>query len=248
MTNPRAQRSAPAPANWSCFVPQLALRKIPALDRYVDSGLHVRDTGDMPQVVMALGHDSTPADARWADADRHASELFAELRAPLRRYIISLGLSPHDADEVAQETFLRLHSHLLAQRQSPAPRDGRDRADQQERPEANLRGWIFRVAQNLAHDQRRRSSTRAAGSLEDSAEAQQAIDAQAGPEQRLLQDERTARLHAAMQALPPRQQQCLRLRAEGLRYREIAEALGIGVSTVADAIHQALTRLGKECQ
>jgi RNA polymerase sigma-70 factor, ECF subfamily len=185
----------------------------------------------MPQAVMALGHDSLPADVREADADRHASGLFTELRAPLRRYVMSLGLSSEDADEVAQETFLRLHSHLLAQ--------GRVE---------NLRGWIFRVAQNLAHDQRRRSSTRAAGSLDESAEAQHAVDAQAGPEQQLLQDERTARLHQAMQALPARQQQCLRLRAEGLRYREIAEALGVGVSTVAEAIHQALTRLGKDCQ
>jgi RNA polymerase sigma-70 factor (ECF subfamily) len=161
------------------------------------------------------------------------SALFDELRTPLCRYVISLGLSPHDADEVAQETFLRLHRHL-AQHQSGG--------------QQNLRGWIFRVAQNLAHDQRRRAVPRAADSLDDSSEARRAIDTQAGPEQRLLQDEQAARLHAAMQALPPRQQQCLRLRAEGLRYREIAEALDIGVSTVADSIQQALARLGKACQ
>jgi RNA polymerase sigma-70 factor (ECF subfamily) len=198
----------------------------------------------MPRLVMALGgggeREMTLGSGVTAssDADRHASELFAELRAPVCRYVISLGLSPHDADEVAQETFLRLHRHL-AQRERPG---------QREQADDNLRGWIFRVAQNLALDQRRRTSLRVTGSLDDSAEAQQAVDAQAGPEQRLLQDERTARLHAAMQALPPRQQQCLRLRAEGLRYREIAEVLGVGVTTVADAIHQALTRLGKECQ
>jgi RNA polymerase sigma-70 factor (ECF subfamily) len=167
------------------------------------------------------------------------SALFDELRTPLCRYVISLGLSPHDADEVAQETFLRLHRHLAGRQAGPQGPPG----DQQ-----NLRGWIFRVAQNLAHDQRRRAVPRAADSLDDSSEARRAVDTQAGPEQRLLQDERAARLHAAMQALPPRQQQCLRLRAEGLRYREIAEALNIGVSTVADSIQQALARLGKACQ
>lgn len=160
------------------------------------------------------------------------SALFDELRTPLCRYVISLGLSPHDADEVAQETFLRLHRHLAGRQAGPQ----------------NLRGWIFRVAQNLAHDQRRRAVPRAADSLDDSSEARQAIDTQVGPEQRLLQEERAARLHAAMQTLPPRQQQCLRLRAEGLRYREIAEALNIGVSTVADSIQEALARLGKACQ
>jgi len=34
--------------------------------------------------------------------------------------------------------------------------------------------------------------------------------------------------------LPETEQRCLHLRAEGLRYREIAEVLDIGLSTVAD--------------
>jgi RNA polymerase sigma-70 factor, ECF subfamily len=193
----------------------------------------------MPRLVMALGGGGEremalrPDLTVPSDADQRASALFDELRAPVCRYIISLGLSPHDADEVAQETFLRLHRHL---------------AERGARVEDNLRGWIFRVAQNLAHDQRRRAVPRAADSLEGSTEAHHAVDTRAGPEQLLLQDERLARLHAAMQALPPRQQQCLRLRAEGLRYREIAEILDIGVSTVAESIHQALARLGKAVQ
>jgi RNA polymerase sigma-70 factor (ECF subfamily) len=165
--------------------------------------------------------------------------LFEELRTPVYRYVLSLGLSPHDADEVAQETFLRLHRHLLS---------GQGLSDTVPADDGPLRGWVFRVAQNLAHDQRRRAIPRAAQSLEDSAAARQAVDQRDGPEQRLLTDERAARLQAAMQALPARQQQCLRLRAEGLRYREIAEVLQVGVSTVADLIHQALSRLGKECQ
>jgi RNA polymerase sigma-70 factor, ECF subfamily len=193
----------------------------------------------MPRLVMALGGGGEremalrPDFMPPSDVDPRASRLFDELRAPVCRYVISLGLSPHDADEVAQETFLRLHRHL-------AERGARD-AD-------NLRGWIFRVAQNLAHDQRRRAVPRATDNLDDSTEARQAVDTQAGPEQQLLQDERLARVHAAMRLLPPRQQQCLRLRAEGLRYREIAEVLGVGISTVAESIHQALGRLGKAVQ
>ena len=160
--------------------------------------------------------------------------LFDELRAPVYRYVLSLGLSPHDADEVAQETFLRLHRHLSS---GDAPADDRP-ADH-----GSLRGWVFRVAQNLAHDQRRRAIPRAAHSLDDSAAARRAVDQGEGPEERLLTDERAARVQAAMQALPARQQQCLRLRAEGLRYREIAEVLDVGVSTVADLVHQALAQV-----
>jgi RNA polymerase sigma-70 factor (ECF subfamily) len=158
--------------------------------------------------------------------------LFDELRAPVYRYVLSLGLSPHDADEVAQETFLRLHRHLSS---ADVPAD-----------DGPLRGWVFRVAQNLAHDQRRRAIPRAAHSIDDSAAARQAVDQGEGPEQRLLTDERTARVQAAMQALPARQQQCLRLRAEGLRYREIAQVLDVGVSTVADLVHQALAQVRRQ--
>jgi RNA polymerase sigma-70 factor (ECF subfamily) len=202
----------------------------------------------MPRLVMALdgGREreislvcpaggAEPAMAAPSEAERRASELFRELRAPVCRYVMSLGVSPQDADEIVQETFLRLYRHL-------------EQRGSQEHD--NLRGWVFRVAQNLAHDQRRRAQAqpRATDRLEDSAEAQRAVDTRVGPEQRLLRAERFARLHVAMQALPPAQQQCLRLRAEGLRYREIAEALDVGVSTVADWIHQALTRLGKDCR
>ena len=41
------------------------------------------------------------------------------------------------------------------------------------------------------------------------------------PEQRILQMERFERLHAAMAWLSPQEMQCLHLRAEGFRYREI---------------------------
>ena len=160
--------------------------------------------------------------------------LFDELRTPVYRYVLSLGLSPHDADEVAQETFLRLHHHLLS---------SQELAKDEPADEGRLRGWVFRVAQNLAHDQRRRAIPRAAQSLDDSAAARRAVDGHDGPEQRLLTDERAARVEAAMQALPVRQQQCLRLRAEGLRYREIAEVLQVSVSTVADLVHQALAQV-----
>ncbi len=198
----------------------------------------------MPRLVMALNGGpqreislaepaSAAASGTAADAERHATALFAELRAPVCRYVASLGVSPSDADEIAQEAFLRLYRHL----EQRGAREG-----------DNLRGWVFRVAQNLAFDHQRKRTPRVMDRLDDSTEAQQAIDTGVGPEQRLLRAERFARLHVAIQALPPEQQQCLRLRAEGLRYREIAEALDVGVSTVADWIHQALARLGKECQ
>jgi RNA polymerase sigma-70 factor (ECF subfamily) len=42
------------------------------------------------------------------------------------------------------------------------------------------------------------------------------------------------------------QRECLHLRAEGLRYREIAELMGISISTVADAVRRASLKLSRE--
>jgi RNA polymerase sigma-70 factor (ECF subfamily) len=42
------------------------------------------------------------------------------------------------------------------------------------------------------------------------------------------------------------QRECLHLRAEGLRYREIADLMEITISTVADAVRRATVKLARE--
>lgn len=153
------------------------------------------------------------------------AEAFTELREPVSRYLLALGLAVPEAEEVVQETFLRLCQHLDANGS-----------------QVNLRGWVFRVAHNLARDEYRRRQRRPTEQLD--------VEEAGGdtPEQQLLAKERTKRLEAALAQLPEHQQQCLHLRAEGLRYREIAEVLNAGVSTVADWIQRALKTLAKECE
>jgi len=154
-----------------------------------------------------------------------------KLREPVSRYLLALGLRPAEAEEVVQETFLRLCQHL-------------DAKGSQE----NLRGWVFRVAHNLAQDEHRRRQRQPWQPLDDTtANGHAGVDPGATPEQRMLSEERMRRLDIALARLPIQQQQCVHLRAEGLRYREIAEVLGAGVSTVADWVQQALRTLVKEC-
>jgi len=61
----------------------------------------------------------------------------------------------------------------------------------------------------------------------------------------LLRREQLAELRDAIRSLPPQQQVCLHLRAEGFRYRAIADILGVKVPTVAEHLRRALTRLRK---
>jgi RNA polymerase sigma-70 factor (ECF subfamily) len=42
------------------------------------------------------------------------------------------------------------------------------------------------------------------------------------------------------------QRECLHLRADGLRYREIAELMGVSMSTVVDAVRRATVNLARE--
>jgi RNA polymerase sigma-70 factor, ECF subfamily len=73
--------------------------------------------------------------------------------------------------------------------------------------------------------------------------AELAIDPSLNPEQRLAEEQRQVILRSVMRALPERDRQCLYLRAEGLRYREIADVLGISLGSVAKSVTRSLARL-----
>jgi RNA polymerase sigma-70 factor, ECF subfamily len=166
----------------------------------------------------------------WQHGASHQEviSLFDELHNRLLRYVLSFGLSPADGEEIIQEAFLSLVKHL-----------------QQGRSRHNLRGWLFRVAHNqslkrLASNERYRSVADA-----DASAGELHPDPAPNPEEQVTFDQRQARLLAIMQALSPQDQQCLRLRAEGLRYREIAGVLGISLGSVSASLARSLERLGR---
>ncbi len=152
--------------------------------------------------------------------------LFDTLHGSLLRYALSFGLSIHDSEDIIQEVFLALFHHL---------RRGGSRS--------NLRGWAFRVTHNLALKRRARLSAEnklmddAHDSLEDYS------DCFPDPEAQLLFDERQSRLLAVFHALPKNDQWCLRLRAEGLRYREISQIVQISLGSVSASLTRSLARL-----
>ena len=155
--------------------------------------------------------------------------LFDELRSRLLRYLLAFGLASQDGEEVIQEAFLELFQHL---------RRGR--------PRENLRGWIFRVAHNLGL-KRRMARTREAinGAGNEEFLAANRADPAENPEEQLLTSQRRERLQAVLRALPEQDQWCLSLRAEGLRYREIAGVLDISLGSVAASLARSLARLSR---
>ena len=150
--------------------------------------------------------------------------VFEQSRAGLLRYLYSIGVRDHDAEEVVQEVFLALFQHLTL---------GRD--------PHNLRGWVFRVAHNLGL--RHRNAARRTAYPGDDSIFHQQIDTGPNPEQQVNARQRQRKLLAVFHALPEQDRCCLHMRAEGLRYREIAETLGISLGAVAQSLARSLERL-----
>jgi RNA polymerase sigma-70 factor, ECF subfamily len=154
-------------------------------------------------------------------------QLFDEVRDRLLRYLLALGLSRHDGEEIVQESFLALFQHL---------RQGKSRD--------NLRGWIFRVVRNLALKKRAANGRLMTREVEfEDASPQQNVDQGLNPEEALRSKQRQRHLLAVVRALPEQDRSCLYMRASGLRYREIAQALGISLGSVAASLARSLAKL-----
>lgn len=196
------------------------LSAYPPINSTMDS--IINSTRDLP----FAGATDTAFSAKPSEIEREVMALFEQFRNPLLRYALSFGVPLHDAEEIIQEVFLSLFRHL-----------------QLRRSRKNLRAWIFRVAHNLALKQRyanKRSRDRMAS---DGMIAETQSDPSPNPEEQLSSTQRRERLLAVVRALPEADQGCLRLRAEGLRYREIASVLGISLGAVSISLTRSLARL-----
>ncbi len=155
-------------------------------------------------------------------------ELYDQLRPPLLGYLISINLMPQEADDIIQDTFLQLHRFLGSNGKLKNPRS-----------------WVFSVAHNLATNLRKRERRL----ISANGEPEPSIDGgntNPSPEDIFLHNERFRCLEVALSQLTEHQQACLQLRAEGLRYREIAEVLGMKVSAVSETLKRAVLRLMRE--
>jgi RNA polymerase sigma-70 factor (ECF subfamily) len=100
------------------------------------------------------------------------------------------------------------------------------------------------VAHNRARNQQTSYDRRFSEPLE--GEVDTALDERT-PERRMLQQERFRQLASAVRLLTDQERECLLLRGEGLRYREIGEVLGLPTSTVGDTVERAIKKLAEKC-
>ena len=153
-------------------------------------------------------------------------DLYDREQVPLRRYLMFLGVRPEAGEEFVQEAFLRLHQHLQS---------GGERT--------NLRAWLYRVVHNLAVSEMQAARNRWTEAIEETGAAGQIVDRRDSPEEILQARQQLQTLESALKKLPEAQRRCLVLRSQGLKYREIAEVLGLSTSTVGEHIQRGISQI-----
>lgn len=173
------------------------------------------------RVMLCVDERSSESGTTLVSIEDQVERLYLESRDDVYYYLLTFGLGPAQAQEVAQEVFLRLFTALSDGQQID-----------------NGRAWVFRVAHNLGLNTR--AKERPSKPLHEDPRTNNT-----NPERDLIDGEQRELLAKAVAELSPQQRQCLHLRAEGLRYREIAETLGVSVSTVNEFVRRAIRNLRK---
>jgi RNA polymerase sigma-70 factor (ECF subfamily) len=134
----------------------------------------------------------------------------------------------HDAEEVAQDTFLRAFRALLTY--SP-----------ERIHELKQRAWLHRIAVNVARNRYRGVRPR----LVELNGSEQ--DAEPGPEARAVQRAMLDDVAASLAALPVRYREAVVLRfVQDMSYADVADVLGQPIGTVKSNVHRALKMLRGE--
>ena len=154
-----------------------------------------------------------------AEGDDHAVRAMVARKLPRLLGLATRMLGDRsEAEDVAQETFLRLW------RQAPVWRRG----------EARLDTWLYRVTLNLCTDRlRKRRETYVADPPEQT-------DPDADPTRGLAETERNHAVQAALDALPDRQREAIVLQYyQELSNIEAAAVMGIGVEALESLLSRA---------
>ena len=175
--------------------------------------------------AMSLGRESVrPASLT---AKERVAALYEDHRDEIYRFVMAQGLEPAKAQELAQDVFVKLFISL---------KRGTEISSE--------RAWLYSVAARLAVDYWRREGRPMWIELDSMpAIADNLRSSEMTPEASAVWRQRLQRVATMMAHLSREQRLAVQLRLQGLRYRAIAEILGVSVSTTAEMLSTAVERL-----
>lgn len=164
------------------------------------------------------------------------AEAFEELVRAHEKTVYNLALrlvgNPQDAEDMAQEAFLKVYRSLP-----------------EFRGESKFSVWLYRIVSNVCLDHLRRQGRRPASSLttedEDGEEQQWDVPDESQSPERLLEQKLTREaVQRGLETLPEDQRQILLLREiRGMSYEEIGQTLDLEPGTVKSRIFRARKKL-----
>ena len=156
--------------------------------------------------------------------DESFEALFTAEYARVARIANRVLADPHEAEDVAQEVFIDFHRlHSASAQYAPA--------------------WLHRAAAHAALNRLRGARRRQRREI---AQAAGESDRTADPQKLLEVNEDRRQMRQALARLAPRPAAVLVLRASGLSYAEVAQALGVGIGQVGTLLRRAEAALRKE--
>jgi len=177
--------------------------------------------------VVAGQPDDFELARRYRDGDASAfGELVDRYRNLVYGVVYRMTREPDEADDVAQEVFLRLHKGLPYFR-----------------GEAKLSTWLYRIVLSVVQERGARKRVKTVALDAGTSDDRRPLDvgrADAAFEDLVTRD----RLQKALAQLPERSRFVLAAHyLQDVRYEDLAEALGVPLGTVKTLIHRAKRQL-----
>jgi RNA polymerase sigma-70 factor, ECF subfamily len=168
--------------------------------------------------------------SRAAGGDPSAFQALVERhRSMVYRIAYQFAGNHHDAEDIAQEVFIKVYRSLDRFRQ-----------------DAQLTSWMYRIVMNACIDHRRRQRLAVAAPFGEEAEHRMLNTPEdtPGPEDRAYAGELGQVLESEIGRLPNGQRVVFVMRHhQGMKLCEIAAALGLAEGTVKRQLHAAVHRL-----
>ena len=167
------------------------------------------------------------AEGQWVDAaargdQRAFARLVEAYQIPVYNLCYRMLGNHSDAEDAAQETFVRVYSHLRSYN-----------------PQQKLSSWILAVASHYCIDRLRRQHIKWL-SLDEVLPVPAASQGEPQPEDCAMERETCAEIQSLMQSLPVEYRLVIALRYwQDLSYEEIARVVGATESAVKSRLHRA---------
>ena len=172
---------------------------------------------------QSLWHESIPRQMKLSKSksDESFESIFHEYWSPIHRLLARMVVDPAEAEDLALETFYRLYKYRPSQYET-----------------LNIRGWLYKVATNLALQSIRSFKRREHYEVHAGKDA--LIEASEDqPPKILAEKEDRYYVRMALGQMNSRQAEILIMRYSGMAYKDIAAALNLSPTSIGPLLLRA---------